>query len=150
MIHRLRTRFFSALMFAMLICAAMVPAASAQQVTAPPEGEDYSPWNFANQCISEDGVNWTCTWLVESGVRERVEGPFSQSCNLGWSHRKAEQTVTTTITESYEQYRVDLLYDPWRGGGKLKSYSFDEETVLISSVTEYGECRPITGRPPAN
>ncbi len=98
MTRRNWSHFVAVLLFLMTLGNAMVPATSAQtQITAPTEGQDYSPWLYTN-CLPGDDAVFTCTWLIDSGTRERVEQE-ERSCNLGWSHRKATQLVTTTIVE---------------------------------------------------
>ena len=85
---------------------------------------------------------FTCTWLIDSGTRERVEQE-ERSCNLGGrSHRKATQLVTTTIVEEYETYRIDIVESDWTRTSGYAVPSTHEDTVLQGDL-EGGGCRGV-------
>ena len=148
--YRLRTRFVTAVLLLILLGTATMPSTLAQ-VVIPPEGTNYNPWPYRD-CAPGDGSVplFTCTWFIQSGTRTREEHE-ERACYVGWSHRKATQPVVTTIVESYETYRIDVVESSWSmTGGTLLSFTYKDVVHEISRLEDVGECRPVTGRPPQN
>lgn len=121
------------------------PGSASAQMTTDPTTD--------SRCRLE-GRGFNCYELLRSSTEERPVRT-SQTCNLGWSSRKATQDVTTTTIVQHDVTLVEeYIWVPDYVNGQhywemVWSYT-DFDHWIVDTIVEVGECRPVTGKPPQN
>lgn len=124
----------------------IAPAAVSAAITTDPTQD--------SRCTMLSPSYYLCEVLISEWFEEE-QVTTSQSCSLGWSSRKATQDVTSynlvrVSTYQQEQHQLRLV------GSEYIWYVFPprEYTTRTIELTDlkpvYGDCRPVTGRPPKN
>jgi hypothetical protein len=128
---------FAFLVFLGAVAFACSPSGASAQATA-----ECTSWSAAGY------TDWQCVTFSGQSSYEFVS-TTTQSCQLGWSHREASQTVTVTDTYVSNIYTWETWYiDDFTGEQRNYQTWTSSQSYQESSVTDVGQCAPIKGKPP--